>query len=184
MPAVYVETREVPLDELAPFPGNAKRGDVEGIRKSLRRNGQYRSLVVRQVENGPLVVLAGNHTMRALSAEGAGTARCEIVECDDAEARRINLADNRLADIGTYDNDALTELLSYLDGDYEGSGYTEADIDALIEPPQQLPEEGDAPIDAHDAMWGVVVTCRQEQEQSDLLQRLDSEGYAVRALLG
>jgi DNA modification methylase len=135
MPAVYVETREVPLDELSHFEGNAKRGDVEAIRASIRRNGQYRSLVVRRIDGGPLIVLAGNHTMRALGAEGYETARCEIVTCDDDEARRINLADNKLAELGAYDNDALAELLSYMDGDYEGTGYTDEDVMRLITPP-------------------------------------------------
>lgn len=130
--AAYVLTRDVPLDELTPFPGNAKRGDVDAIRSSLRRNGQYRSLIVREVPDGPLIVLAGNHTLQALTAEGHTTARCELITCDDATARRINLADNRTAELGTYDNDALAELLSYLDDDYEGTGYTQRDIDALL----------------------------------------------------
>jgi site-specific DNA-methyltransferase (adenine-specific) len=128
----YIRTADVPLDELTPFPGNAKRGDVDQIRASLRRNGQYRSLVVREIPDGPLIVLAGNHTMQALAAEGHETARCEVVLCDEDTARRINLADNRTAELGGYDNDALAELLSYLDGDYEGTGYTDADIDELL----------------------------------------------------
>lgn len=139
MSATYVATRDVPLDELTPYPGNAKRGDVESIRASLQRNGQYRSLVVREVENGPLIVLAGNHTMQALAAEGHSTARCEIVTCDDDTARRINLADNRTAELGIYDNDALVELLSYLDGDYDGTGYTAEDVDALLGDVEELP---------------------------------------------
>lgn len=28
----YVRTADIPLDELTPFPGNAKRGDVDTIR--------------------------------------------------------------------------------------------------------------------------------------------------------
>lgn len=131
----YVRTADIPLDELTPFPGNAKRGDVEQIRKSLRRNGQYRSLVVREIPDGPLIVLAGNHTLQALQAEGAPTARCEVVLCDDNTARRVNLVDNRSAELGGYDNDALAELLSYMDGDYEGTGYTTDDVEALITPP-------------------------------------------------
>ncbi|RPE39763.1 ParB-like nuclease family protein [Streptomyces sp. Ag109_O5-1] len=157
MPAVYVETREVPLDELTSFPGNAKRGDVASIQVSIRRNGQYRSLIVRQVENGPLIVLAGNHTMQALKAEGYETARCEIVTCDDAEARRINLADNKLAEMGTYDNDDLVELLSYLDGDYEGTGYNEHDIEMLITPPPDLDSLADELGDPEeDDLWPIL----------------------------
>lgn len=162
MPARYIATRDVPLDELTPFPGNAKRGDVEAIRASLRRNGQYRSLVVRQIDNGPLIVLAGNHTMQALAAEGANTARCEIVTCDDAEARRINLADNKLAELGGYDNDALAELLAALDNDLDGTGYTVADIDALLdteEPlvalndPDEIPDPPADPVSRPGDVW-------------------------------
>ena len=135
MTAVYVETRDVPISDLTRFPGNAKKGSVGDIRDSIRRTGQYRSLVVRRCDDGTLLVLARNHTMQALDGEGYETARCEIVTCDDQDARRINLADNRLAELGGYDNDALAELLSYMDGDYEGTGYTDEDVMRLITPP-------------------------------------------------
>lgn len=150
MPAQYVTTRDVPLDELTLFPGNAKRGDIEAIRKSVSRNGQYRSLVVREVENGPLIVLAGNHTMQAIAAEGHQTARCEIVTCDDAEARRINLADNKLADLGGYDDGALAELLESLDGDYDGTGYADEDLDSLLAGGTELPPALNDPDDVPD----------------------------------
>lgn len=166
--ATYQRTAAVPLDELTPFPGNAKRGDVELILSSLRRNGQYRSLVVREIENGPLVILAGNHTAQALALHGAAacdvtvtvkgderpcgvcqneawdpSARCEIVTCDDDTARRVNLIDNRASDAGEYDNDALTELLSYLEDDYEGTGYNAGDVNRLlfVPDPAETPEE-------------------------------------------
>ena len=137
MPATYVATRDIPLDQLTKFPGNARRGSVDQIRASIRRTGQYRSLVVRQ-HGDSLTILAGNHTRDALKAEGHTTARCEVITCDDDEARRINLADNRIAELGTYDEDALAELLSYLDGDYDGTGYTQEDVDALIAPPPEV----------------------------------------------
>lgn len=134
MAVAYRETVDVPLNKLARFPGNARRGDVDRIRESIRRHGQYRALVVRDTGDG-LVILAGNHTFDAIKAEGHGSARCEIIECTDDEARRINLADNRLSEIGSQDLDALAELLSYLDDDYEGTGYTEADVERLLTPP-------------------------------------------------
>lgn len=135
--AVYTGTRDIPTEQLVPFPGNAKHGDVHAIRASIERNGQYRSLVVRETDDGQLTVLAGNHTLQALAAEGHETARCEVIHCDDQTARRINLADNRTADLGDYDNDALAELLSYLDGDYDGTGYDEGYVQALITPPSE-----------------------------------------------
>ncbi|GGX37577.1 ParB/Srx family N-terminal domain-containing protein [Streptomyces chryseus] len=170
--ATYVRTADVALDELTPFPGNAKRGNVDTILESLRRNGQYRSLVVREIPDGPLIVLAGNHTMQALGAHGAGDcgktvktssstrpcgicqndpswqpgARCEIVQCDEDTARRINIVDNRAADLGGYDYEALSELLAGLD-DLDGTGYTPRDVEditaLLTAPPDEVTELSD-----------------------------------------
>jgi len=137
MPATWIETRAIPVGDLTRFPGNARRGDVEAIRASIRRNGQYRAIVVRQCDAG-LIILAGNHTYDALCGEGSETARCEVIECTDDEARRINLADNRYAELGSYDNQELADLLSALDGDYDGSGWESGDLDslnALLAPP-------------------------------------------------
>ncbi|MFF4403822.1 ParB/RepB/Spo0J family partition protein [Streptomyces sp. NPDC001404] len=138
--ARYLRTALLPLDQLMPYPGNAKRGDVDAIRASLRKNGQYRSLVVRAVPDGPLIVLAGNHTMLALAAEGREDARCEVIECDDATARRINLADNKIPELGDYDDDALAELLSHLDEDYRGTGYSDADVQRIVHAVPHVPE--------------------------------------------
>jgi hypothetical protein len=138
MPAGYLETRDVPIADLTPYPGNAKRGDVEAIRRSLTRNGQYRSLIVRQTSDGALIVLAGNHTMQALAANGEQTARCEVISCDDAEAKRINLADNRLSELGTWDDGALTALLKDVQDDLEGTGYGADDLDELLQATGEL----------------------------------------------
>jgi ParB-like chromosome segregation protein Spo0J len=156
--ATYVRTEDVPLEELHLFPGNAKRGDVRLILESLRTSGQYRSLIARQTPDG-LVVLAGNHTMLALALHGRGpctvhpcavchgeewtpAARVEVVTCDDDTALRVNLIDNRAADKGDWDLDALVDLLSYLP-DLDGTGYDDADVQRLLAPPPSLEELAD-----------------------------------------
>ena len=58
-----VGVREIAVGKLQRFPGNARRGNVEEIRASVRRLGQYRTIVVRDTGDG-LVILAGNHTAR------------------------------------------------------------------------------------------------------------------------
>lgn len=137
----YQGTRDVLISDLTRFPGNARRGNVDEIRASIRRHGQYRAIVVRDTGTG-LVILAGNHTRDALEAEGSESARCEVIQCTDDEARRINLADNRLAEMGGYENEALAELLSALDGDFEGTGWSEEELDALLPPPDGGPGSG------------------------------------------
>ncbi|MEU1815167.1 hypothetical protein ABZ543_08210 [Streptomyces roseifaciens] len=207
--AVYRRTDVIDLDALTPYPGNAKRGDVGAILDSLRRNGQYRGLVVREIEHGPLIILAGNHTAQALAQHGPGpcayrahimgeerscgvcqnepwdpSARCEVVTCDEDTARRINLADNRTAGLGGYDADALTELLSYLDEDYSGTGYSDADVQLLIAPAPSLeelaetygdPEADDFwPVlkfkvspDERDAFYGLTINCSNPNDDTE-----------------
>lgn len=149
MPVTYRETRDVPTSALTRYPGNARRGNVDEIRASIRRHGQYRALVVRDTGD-EYVILAGNHTFDAIQAEGHASVRIELIACDDDEAARINLADNRLAELGDYDEQALAELLESLDGDYEGTGYAEEDLTALLADVQELPAELNDPDDVPD----------------------------------
>lgn len=132
----------VPLDQLETFPGNANVGDVPKILESMRANGVFRSLIVRK-HGDRLTVLAGNHSKLAMVEHGKGvcdheecavcaggwdaTARCEVYECDDQTAIRINLADNRVAEFGHRDDQSLADLLLSLE-DLTGSGYNADDL--------------------------------------------------------
>ncbi|MFB8402180.1 hypothetical protein [Streptomyces sp. NPDC055912] len=167
--ATYVRTDTIPLAQLAPFPGNAKRGDVGAILTSLARNGQYRSVIVREIEPDRYVVLAGNHTVQAIAAHGPGdcgmtvkagdeerpcgvcgneawepSARCEVVHCDDDTATRINLVDNRAADLGTYDEHALADLIGGLD-DLGGTGWSDEDLADLVNAIEEAAAEEQPP---------------------------------------
>ncbi|MFD9903904.1 hypothetical protein [Streptomyces sp. NPDC059063] len=168
--ATYVGTEDVPANQLKPFPGNAKRGDVPAILDSLRRNAQYRAVVARRLPGGDLVTLTGNHTVAAFTEHGPGdchvtfkrgketvlcgvchndpswkpVVRTEIITCDDDTARRINLADNKTAELGGYDNRALNELLAALDGDLTGTAYTNDDVDELLKSSGALAESANA----------------------------------------
>ena len=179
--ARFIATQDMPLAELHRYPGNARRSDVDSIRESLRRNGQYRGMVVR-VHEGRHTILAGNHTADALEAEGFATGRCELIECDDDEAQRIMLADNRIPERGDYDQDALEALLAGLDGDYEGTGWTAEDVAAMFDQ-DDADEGGDAPEDQLPDQYGVIVECDTEHQQAALLRQLDLEGFRVRALM-
>ncbi|MFE3378740.1 ParB/Srx family N-terminal domain-containing protein [Streptomyces anulatus] len=167
--ATYVRTAPIPLAQLTPFPGNAKRGDVGTILTSLARNGQYRSLVVRETDPDTYVILAGNHTTQAIAAHGPGdcgmtvqadgeerpcglclnqpwepAARCEVVTCDEETARRINLVDNRSSELGTWDEQALADLIGGLD-DLGGTGYTDEDLGDLLAAIEEAAAEEEPP---------------------------------------
>ena len=66
---------------------------------------------------------------------------------DDDRAARIVIADNRTAELGHTDSQALTELLSELDG-LEGTGYTDSDLEDLLDEtrdPNEFTGKDDAP---------------------------------------
>jgi DNA modification methylase len=128
--ARIIEQKMLALDDMQPFPGNARRGNVAKIRESLRRNGQYRPVVV-QKDTG--YILAGNHTWQAAQAEGMEGLHATIVECDETEAKRIVLVDNKSNDEAGYDNLALAELLKSMDGDFEGSGFEAREFNRIMD---------------------------------------------------
>lgn len=152
---VTIGTQPVSLEDLEPFPGNARRGNVGLILDSLRANGQYKPLTVRR-SGVLLTILAGNHTFLALLRHEEDdrasctdweldndrpcqlcinvdrddpTALAHIIECDEATAIRINLVDNKAADTGSYDEEALAALLAALEDDLVGSGYALSEVE-------------------------------------------------------
>lgn len=151
---------KIPLDELEEFPGNANIGNVPLIEESLIENSQFRPLVVRRMDDGRNVLLAGNHTKAAMVRHGVGLCeraqryledpvrnaacglctdgagfdgrpRCELFTCSDEEATRINIADNRIPEFSKRDDEALADLLMSLE-DLTGSGYTADDLQLYL----------------------------------------------------
>jgi hypothetical protein len=121
------------VDEVTTFAGNPRQGDVDAIAESLTKHGQYRTIVVNTgTHTGrPNEVLAGNHTLLAARKLGWESIDATVVDVDDAMCRSIVAADNRLADKGGYDEQALLELLEGLDGNLIGTGYDDSDVQDL-----------------------------------------------------
>ncbi len=119
----------VPTDSLIPHPDNPRRGNVEAIKESLERNGQYRPIVANRSTRE---VLAGNHTLRAAVELGWAAIAATFVDVDPEQAKRILLGDNRTNDLAGYDTQELVDLLSELD-DLEGTGYDDAALGELLD---------------------------------------------------
>ena len=131
-----MEAKSVAVDSLKEFIGNPRKGNIKELVESLKANGQYKPIVVQKSTKQ---ILAGNHLWKA--AKELGWAEINIVEIDvdDANAKKIVATDNRLADLGAYDEKLLLDLLG--DIDLTGTGYVPADVDDLL----ALIEEQSAP---------------------------------------
>ncbi|MBA2742504.1 MAG: hypothetical protein H0U46_10885 [Actinobacteria bacterium] len=119
----------VPVSKLKVFPGNPRRGNVERIGESLLRFGQMR-VIPYQSSTGYIV--AGNHTYRGAVEIAEWTHIAALpATLSDEEALAYVVADNRTADLGDYDDGALSTVLERLldSGKIAGTGYTAEEIE-------------------------------------------------------
>jgi ParB-like chromosome segregation protein Spo0J len=122
----------VDLSDLKPHPENVRQGDVGAITESLKHHGQYRPIVVQKSTGH---ILAGNHTFKAAKALKWKQIAATYVDCDDEQALRILLMDNRANDLASYDDNALAEMLKALmatDQKLDGTGFDASDLDELV----------------------------------------------------
>ena len=124
-----VATSRVPVSDLVLDPHNPRRGAIDALKESLEANGQYRQIVANR---GDMQVVAGNHTLMAARELGWREIEVSFIDVPPEVARRISLVDNRSADLATYDDEELVEILGSLE-DLYGTGYTTDDLHELLD---------------------------------------------------
>jgi ParB-like chromosome segregation protein Spo0J len=127
-----------PIKSLKPLPGNPRRGDVDAVARSYERFGQRKPIVA--LKDG--TVIAGNHQLAAAKKLGWKEIAVVYVDDDNETAKAFALADNRIADLGTYDSEQLMAMLTEISDNTElllATGYGEHFLDdlkmALAAPP-------------------------------------------------
>lgn len=167
-----LQSAAVSCERLVPFAGNPRRGDVAAIRDSLLRHGQYRPIVVRPYGE-KMQILAGNHTFAAACELAWASIAVTVIQVGDEEAARIVAWDNRAADLGGYDEQALGELLGRVE-DLGGTGYNQEQLGAVLDRLTEAPPA-----------YGVVIDCEDEEDQVRLLGQIGDQhpSYRVRAIL-
>lgn len=119
-----------PIEDLKVLPGNPRKGNVDAVMKSYERFGQRKPIVA--LRDG--TVIAGNHQLEAARRLGWTEIAVVYVEDDDQTAKAFALADNRISDLGTYDEVALREMLDEVALDPDlllATGFGEGDLEAL-----------------------------------------------------
>lgn len=142
--AAVLKRHLVAIDDLEPFPGNPRRGDVIAVRASLRRFGQTKPILVDAAR--PERIIAGHHVRLAAAEEGWTHVAVLAHEFkDEEEARAYLIADNRTHDLGTYSTEELVSQLRELaeGAGLDGTGFTADDLDDLL---AQLRRAADAPV--------------------------------------
>ncbi len=167
---------KIPTAALEYYPGNARRGDVNAIAKSLETFGQFQPVIYQRSTS---YVLIGNHTLRAAQQLRWAEIAAAPVEVDDEQARKIVLAANRTSDLATYDMDALVALLQDVDN-LEGTGFDDSDLVDLLNDDIDTDDDTEAPTKP--TRLGVVVYTEDVTQQMELMARMLEEGWDARAL--
>lgn len=121
----------LPIDSLTPDAANARRHDeknIESIVRSLSRFGQRLPIVVQKQG---MIVRAGNGRVEAAKRLGWKHLACVVVDEQSVDATAYAIADNRTAELATWDDETLASLLQSLPEDARlDAGY---DLDSLNE---------------------------------------------------
>jgi site-specific DNA-methyltransferase (adenine-specific) len=149
----------VPAADLRLHPENPNQGDVGAIAESIEENGFYGALLVQRSTG---YVIAGNHRVKAVVAQGLGKVPVIWVDIDDDRARRILLADNKTAQMATYDEEMLGALLKDLavsEAGLAGTGWEGDELDRLLARSavelgdDDVPDVPDAPVTRPGDVW-------------------------------
>ena len=126
---------EVPLSELTPHPRNYRshnQRQLTELQVSLRQYGWARNVVVASDK----VILAGHGIVEAARLNGLKTAPCEVLKIPstDPKAEKFLALENTVSRLAEDDDTQLAALLADVQRTegLDGTGYSDADLDALI----------------------------------------------------
>jgi ParB-like chromosome segregation protein Spo0J len=133
---------ETDLSTLKDHPRNPRQGSDEAVGNSISSTGFYGAIIAQVGTN---FILAGHTRRRVLRDKGTKTAPVIWLDCDEQTALKVLLADNRTAELASWDESALLALLSEMP-DLSAIGFTAYDLEALtrnVEPLEIDPSVSD-----------------------------------------
>ena len=176
-------------DPLKEHPQNPRRGVVEVIDESIEHNGWYGAVTAQKATG---YILAGNHRYRVAKERGAKEIPVIWKDVDDETALRILLVDNKSADMGQYDEEALSTILQNLES-LDGTGYgtilhpleekLESDRSESAPPRGSADSDGsddeelgldedEIPDDQYAPQFGIMLVVDSEQQQQGLYEMI------------
>lgn len=195
----------VPLTLLRKAPRNPKQHDLGAIHESIDRFGFVQPILVRDAEDGPHIVAGHGRLDTLLQKKTSGAPPPERVMVkdgewyvpvirgvdfkDDNEAEAYLVADNQTVVLGGWDMPALADILkdhAQLPEGLRGIGFDSDDLDQMLKDIAgggKGSQEGDGNQQPPPDQYMIVITCKNEAEQTDMLARFLEEGLECRALV-
>lgn len=175
--------KTVLVADLIPYAHNSRThsdAQVAQIAASINEFGFTNPILV-DGENG---VIAGHG--RLLAARKLGLADVPVIELahlTDAQRKAYILADNKLALNAGWDYDLLRVEIAELDDagfDLELLGFSDTELSSIA---GEVGESESGSELSSGMEYRIVVDCRDENQQTELLDRFDQEGLTCRPLI-
>ena len=191
------------IKDLNPAAYNPRKtlapGDVEyeQIKQSILTYGMVEPVVWNKQTGN---VVAGHQRLIVLADLGHEDVSTSVVDIPEAQEKALNIALNKIS--GEWDDEKLAALLEELSADADEmllslTGFTEEEFDEMFgtgdenEPPDFENDEGDNENDAppsretnfsYQEQFGVIVLCKNEDEQKTVYEQLVEQGYSCRVV--
>jgi DNA modification methylase len=182
-----LEVQYQKIGDLKPYAGNARKHSKRQVRqlaKSMDMFGFTQPILI----NEDMMVLAGHGRLEAAQLRGmTEVPTIMLPDMSEAETRAYILADNRLAELATWDDNQLgieLNLLVEINFEFEATGFDTPDVDRLFSntPPAEervnLPEPDAPAVSRLGDLWAIGehrILCADSQEAASFDRLLDGE---------
>jgi ParB/RepB/Spo0J family partition protein len=181
-----MKIKELDIDLLKPAiynPRKIKPEQLEDLVRSIKQFGFVDPVVVRLNDN---MIIGGHQRYEAAKILKYKTVPVVQLDISDNDAKVLNLALNKIS--GDWDKPKLSELIKELNLDINIdatlSGFNNEEIDKLLNDLALRDGiEAEDQTDLLSSEYQVVITCKNEEEQLQILDKLQEEGYNCRPLI-
>lgn len=166
--------------QLKPWAKNPRKNDPAVVRvaESIRQFG-FANPVLARKENSEII--AGHTRWKAAQLLGLKSIPVRFLDLDEDKAHLLALADNKLGELASWDDEQLASLLKDMSiGEAQLAGWEAEDLGKLLD--MDLPDGGE-PALQDGLTYSVVVECENEEQQTELLERFESEGLNAKPLV-
>lgn len=175
------------IDRLNPAGYNPRSIDEDTLKRienSIRSHGMVDPIVVNKATG--YTVIGGHQRLRVAKKLGWTKVPCAVIEIPESQEKALNIALNNDKAMGHYDFSRLADLLQDIDtGEFDVSsatGFSEKELESIATwtlNERPAADESDKLV----ARYEVVIECKSESEQKELLDRLTQEGLPCKAVL-
>ena len=165
------------ISVLVEWDENPRNNDkaVDKVATSIKRFGFASPILARKADK---MIIAGHTRFKAAHKLGLEHVPVRYLDLDLADAKLLAIADNKVGEIATWNDDLLAITLEELKGHQIEDFFSEKELERLLD--DDLDE--DHFEEDTDYVYQIFVENLNADTQAELLERLIKEGYQCRAL--